>query len=366
MPARGLLLAIDYPPAGGGISRLLESWTVDTEEIEWRVFTSTPGPESERVVRTSLRAMGPAAVSRGRPWLRRVDERVVVAGHPYLAGLAVAVAKMAGGRSACTAYGQELVSRGLTHRLALSLLALTNKVVAISSYSAGLARSAGARQSCLSVVWPELRAPWLATSPPRRNGTCGLRLVALTRLNEGYKNAELLLRLCAVLRPVGVVEDLTIIGGGPRLDALGEKAASLGVAEVVELPGHIPDENILGILANSHVGLFPSRNSIAEQGFEGFGLVVHELAAAGLPVLVGAAGGAVDAARDPWAWLLDPDDLWGWVDAIERLHANEDMRLAMGEAALVWASAVDPLESAREFARALLGGPAENGEETKS
>jgi phosphatidylinositol alpha-1,6-mannosyltransferase len=93
---------------------------------------------------------------------------------------------------------------------------------------------------------------------------------------------------------------------------------------------------------------------MAEGGFEGFGLAVHELAAAGLPVLVGAAAGAKEASHDPWARQLDPDDLWAWVEAVEELYANEEQRLAMGAAALSWAMAIDPLVSAKRFTEALL------------
>lgn len=354
MAARGLLFALDYPPATGGISRLLEAWTVDTDVMEWRVITTTPGPRSARVSRSSLRSMSFVAAKDGARWCRQADESVVVAGHPYLSGLAVAAASVMRARSACAVYGRELVPHDVKHRLALAPLWAVGSVVAISDHSAALAVSAGARRSRVSVARPRLRPPWLASAAPRRPPTRGLRLVTLSRLSEGYKNLEMLLRLTAVLHPLGVVDRLTIIGGGPRQRALQDKAVSLGVDEVVDLVGHLPDEEIGRRLSACDVGLFASRDSIAERGFEGFGLVVHELAAAGLPVLVGAAAGALDAAVEPWARLLDPDDLWCWVEAVEELYADEPARLAMGEAALGWMLATDPVESAREFASALL------------
>lgn len=173
-------------------------------------------------------------------------------------------------------------------------------------------------------------------------------------MNEGYKNLEILIRLCAVLHPIGVVERLTIIGGGPRIGALREKVAALNLGDVVDLPGHLPESELGALLSTCHVGLVPSRNSMAEGGFEGFGLAVHEFAAAGLPVLVGAAGGATEAIHDPWARELDPEDLWSWVEVIDGLYANEDHRLAMGVAALTWAKSIDHLDSARSFSEALL------------
>jgi phosphatidylinositol alpha-1,6-mannosyltransferase len=126
------------------------------------------------------------------------------------------------------------------------------------------------------------------------------------------------------------------------------------LADVVHLPGHLPETEVRAQLATAHVGLFASRSSLAEGGFEGFGLAVHELAAAGLPVLVGAAAGATEASHDPWAAELDPDDLWAWVEAIEALHANETRRREMAAAALSWANAIDPLSSAKSFTGALL------------
>jgi glycosyltransferase involved in cell wall biosynthesis len=173
-------------------------------------------------------------------------------------------------------------------------------------------------------------------------------------LVEGHKNFELLIRLCAVLHPLGIVERLTIIGGGPRLGALRSKVAALGLSEVVKLPGHLPPLEVGSILGLSHVGLLASRDSMAERVFEGFGLVVHELAGAGLPVLAGAAGGTTEALHEPWGRKLDPDDLWSWVEAIEQLYADENQRRQMGAAALAWARSIDPVGSARAFARVVL------------
>jgi len=354
MTARGLLLALDFPPASGGISRLLEDWIVDTDVMEWRVITTTPGPQSARRAYMPLRSMLRVAAKDGAAWCRQAQERMVVAGHPYLSGLAVAAASVIRARSGCVVYGRELVPHGIKHRLALMPLAAVGSVVGISDHSATLAIAAGARRNRVTVVRPRLRPFWVASTIPRRPPGRGLRLVTVSRLSEGYKNLELLLRLTAVLHPLGVVDRLTIVGGGPRHGALRDKAIALGVGDVVALPGHLTDDEIGRLLTGCDVGLFASRDSISERGFEGFGLVVHELAAAGLPVLVGAAAGALDAAVEPWARLLDPDDLWSWVEAVEELYASEATRAGMGEAALDWTLSAEPTRSARDFACGLL------------
>ena len=275
------------------------------------------------VTRTSRRRFTFEAFLRHRSWLREADERYVVAGHAYLSGLGVAVAMASGARSACIAYGRELTPRRPLLRLSLAPLAMVTRVLAISTHTARLVRRAGARPSSIRIVQPALRSPWLAVDACGRDAGRGLRLATLTRLSDGYKNIELLLRLTAVLHPIGVIEQLTVIGSGPRRELLRTKAAELGVAQAVAFPGRVPDLEVIDVLSNSHVGVFASRDSLAERGFEGFGLVIHELAAGGLPVLVGSAAGAVDSAAHSWATLLDPDDLWAWVEAVETLYGDE-------------------------------------------
>jgi alpha-1,6-mannosyltransferase len=181
----------------------------------------------------------------------------------------------------------------------------------------------------------------------------GLRLVTVTRLVEGYKNLELLFRAVSVLADSGTVCRLTVIGDGPRRPALEQKARLLGVGRLVEFAGRVQDSEMERLLCESHLGLFPSRDSLAEGGFEGFGLVVHELASAGLPVLVGRAAGAVDAADPAWAILLDPDDLRSWVRAVENIAADEPGRLRMARSALAWAQTVDHRATARRFLEAM-------------
>jgi glycosyltransferase involved in cell wall biosynthesis len=352
-----VLLTLDYPPSTGGIARLLHAWTTDGDDFEWRVITTASGPESSDVTRTSLKGLVLAALVGSRSWLMGADERYVVAGHAYLSGLAVAVALTTGARSGCVTHGRELTPRKTRLRIALCPLRLVHRVVAVSDNTAARAINAGARRSTIRVVRPLLRAPWMAEEAPARPQGTGLRVVTVTRLQEGYKNLELLMRIAAVLHPLRIVEQLVVIGGGPRLDRLKEKASELGVTDAIAFTGHLPDSEIGGLLTACHLGLFASRDSIAESGFEGFGLVVHELAAAGIPVLVGAAAGAIDAATHPWALLLNPDDLWAWVSAIEDLYAHEDRRFAMGATALAWAQSIVSANSARSFTAAISSPP---------
>jgi len=352
---RALLLTPDYRPMSGGISRLLAGLVDSTaDEVDWRVLTSATGAAGEEIVHApSLAAMAAAIPAQAR-WLRSAEERLVVCGHAYALPPALAAGRLASAPVGTIAYGMELVPRRARHRAVLATLRLSNQVVAISTHTGQVVRALGVKAEQTRVVNPVLKPLFQRDGGQLgRAAGDGLRLVAVTRLAEGYKNLELLLRMVSVLAGTGVVSRLTIIGDGPRKGALEEKAAGLGIENLVYFAGHVDDAEMSKLLSEADVGVFPSRDSLAEGAFEGFGLVVQEMASAGLPVLVGRAAGALDAAEPSWSVLLDPDDLRAWTQAVESLTRDEPTRLRMAQAAVDWAHAVDHRKVARQFLEAL-------------
>jgi glycosyltransferase involved in cell wall biosynthesis len=350
---RGLLIAADYAPLPGGIARLLsELIRTSHPSVEWRILTNAAGPAEPAVFRGSTSALV-ASLPRQVRWLKAADEAFVACGHLKLLGLALVAGRLAGASVGTIVYGKELLPRRRLHRLAVGILPRSDHVVAISGYTADVALGCGVGRHQIRTVLPVLRPSWSGCKPnPRRSGE-GLRVIAVTRLAEGYKNLEVVLRMVKVLSTTGFVERLTVVGGGPRLPALQRKVDRLGITHLVRLTGPVDDETLAVLLGEAHVGLFPSRRSITEAGFEGFGLVVQELAAAGLPMIVGGCAGALDAALPEWSLLVDPDDLRAWIDATAWLAANEDERMRMGEAAATWAESIDPTETARHFVEAI-------------
>lgn len=350
---RAVLITPDYPPASGGIARLLGDLVHGTQDAaEWRVITGVNQPG---FVASELRRgmEEPESVLSAVRWLRGGTERLVVCGHAYFVGAALAMARLAGAPVGTLAYGRELLPQRTAHRGALSVLRYSDRVVAISRRTETAVARLGVREERIRVVPPLFRPRWAGCFPPRsRDPQTGLHVVAVTRLSEGYKNLELLLRINQVLPP-SVLARTTIIGGGPRLEALRQRSVALGVADRVEFTGHVDDAALATLMGSGHVGVFPSRDSIAERGFEGFGLVVTELAAAGMPVLIGRAAGALDSFNPAWSMLLDPDDVRSWVVALEALASDEQQRLAMAEAAFTWAAGLDSRETAHRFLASL-------------
>lgn len=92
------------------------------------------------------------------------------------------------------------------------------------------------------------------------------------------KNVDLLVRAIAVLRHRGQKVSACLVGDGPERANIWTLIADLGLAEDIHMMGSLSDEDLRECRKTSHVAVLPSRR-------EGFGIVVLEAFAAGLPVV---------------------------------------------------------------------------------
>jgi glycosyltransferase involved in cell wall biosynthesis len=119
---------------------------------------------------------------------------------------------------------------------------------------------------------------------------------------------------------------LRLVGGGGEDAALRALAATLGVADSVDLAG--PSDAVEHELAHADVGILPSR-------FEGLSNTLLEYMAAGLPVIATRISGSEDLViprRN--GWLCDVDDVAGLAVALgEAMDLAPGARRAMGDAA---------------------------------
>ncbi len=116
-------------------------------------------------------------------------------------------------------------------------------------------------------------------------------------------------------RDVLAASKLVILGEGPELDALRNQALRLGVAGDVHFLGFI--DNPWAVFAESDVFVLGSR-------YEGFGLVVAEAVACGLPVVsTDCPSGPADVLREnPLSRLVPVDDAAAMAKAIGELLAK--------------------------------------------
>ncbi len=153
----------------------------------------------------------------------------------------------------------------------------------------------------------------------------GPMLVAVGRLIP-QKGFDLLLQALALCQGAGRKAKLAIVGEGPeraRLEALAQK---LGIGGRVLFAGFIPDP--AGWYAHGDVFVLPSR-------WEGFGHVIVEALACGLPVIAfDCPHGPVDILGGGDAGLLVPaQDIGALSAAIDRVLGDPQMRARLAAAA---------------------------------
>ena len=332
---RALLLALDFPPERGGISRLLAEWIGPTGACEWRVLTTTAGRDDGMTTRAPLRQW-PRLLWRLRRWPQSSGSYVVV-GHVHLLWFGYLFSLFTRSSLACIVYGCELDDDRRVYQFALWPLRRCDRVIAISRFTAERARAVGARADRIRIVTPKIASPWKPIRPRGRNDRDPLRLVIISRLAERYKNVDLAIDLAASLGPSGVIGNVAIVGSGPRAQELAQYARLTGASPYVTFTGHIPDDEVLDVVAAADVGLFPSTYTSPLTGYEGFGLTIHEMGTAGLPVVAGAVAGALDAIEPPWTIGVDPTDLAAWESVITELWQYEERRFTLALSAHDWA-----------------------------
>lgn len=353
---RWVLVTPDYPDTGGGISRLLAAIVANTaDSINWRVATTSPGPATDGLRRAGSRQELIAGLRSDIAWARQGSDSRIICGHAYLAGPVLIASRIAGIPTSALVYGREVLPVRAHHRALLAPLAGYSRVVSISEATTARLGGIGVAASAVRTVHPDIATTNLGPEPKPVAPAQGLEIMLLSRLSERYKNVDLVLAALTLLRNTGVVNKCRFVGGGTARVGYEREVARLGLEKTVEFTGGLPDSRVTELFHRSHVGLFPSRDSSAELGFEGFGLVIQEMAAAGLPVLVGDAAGAREAARPGWSRVLDPEDALLWSEVLRELAATGSPLDQMRANARSWATNLDPRIACRETVEALRG-----------
>jgi glycosyltransferase involved in cell wall biosynthesis len=169
---------------------------------------------------------------------------------------------------------------------------------------------------------------------------------AVCRL-EPRKGIDTLLRAFSAALAVRPESRLLIVGEGPERAALEATVRAGRLEAAVRFTGERRD--VAGCLAAMDVFAAPSRT-------EGLGLALIEAMAAGLPVLASRVGGIPEVVEDGRSgWLLPVDDTEAWRDALVRIVAGNDLRVAMGAQARRSASRFSIAASDRALAGLIRG-----------
>jgi glycosyltransferase involved in cell wall biosynthesis len=166
------------------------------------------------------------------------------------------------------------------------------------------------------------RASSLPEEEVRARFALGERRVALSlSAKRPHKNLSALIgalaRLPSERRPV-----LVLPGYPTEHEAqLRERAAAVGVADDVRFPAWVSAEELEGLWEIAQAFVFPSL-------YEGFGMPVLEAMARGVPTACSNASSLPEVAGDA-ALLFDPSDERQIADALERLLADEALRVQL-------------------------------------
>jgi glycosyltransferase involved in cell wall biosynthesis len=153
---------------------------------------------------------------------------------------------------------------------------------------------------------PQSNLDWPA-GRDRRSAIESSDLISVGRLIS-HKNVDMVLQVVAALRQSISAVRCIIVGDGPERAKLQERAAQLGVEKNVQFLGYVENaRRVYSLISSSRVFLLPSVR-------EGFGIVVVEANACGVPVVVvdhedNAACQLIQQGHNGFVCRLDPADI---------------------------------------------------------
>lgn len=163
-----------------------------------------------------------------------------------------------------------------------------------------------------------------------------------------YKSVQHLIRALVLVKREVPAARLMVVGNGDYRDQLRELAQSLGVAEDVEFPGFVSQQEKVDRMRRSHVAVLPSPK-------EGWGLTNIESSSVGTAVIAANSPGLRDSVNDGVSGFLYP---YGDVDALAekltRVLTDNDLRHRLEQGGLAWARRFDWDDAARKFEKILM------------
>jgi glycosyltransferase involved in cell wall biosynthesis len=219
-----------------------------------------------------------------------------------------------------------LFEKGIT-RLALRIQAsweqkhLNNahRVLTTSCYSVQRIRILYGRTDEIVVV-PELidLSHWQSLFRSSTPSTADepFRLLCVCRFYP-RKNVQLLLKTMAILQKSELRFELRLVGGGGEQQKLKEMARQLKLEANVKFMENLTETQLASEYRGAHLFCFPSLQ-------EGFGIVLLEAMAAGLPIVAAAKGAIPEVV--PHASLVHANNADVWAGTILRLAKDENLR----------------------------------------
>jgi phosphatidylinositol alpha-1,6-mannosyltransferase len=289
-------------------------------------------PIPESVVYDRKAARGKLAfVSRLSTHVLRSDRNnLVICGHLHLLPAAWLLARLRGARLALIIHGIETNVR--SRRLLADLLARTvDTFIAVSHYSAEKFTSwskvtmdrASILSNCVDLerFRHGPRDPRLVKRYGLQSSKVILTMGRLASSERRYKGFDQVIDVIPQLLERFPDLKYLIVGDGSDRDRLEKKSKSLGLSEKVIFTGHIPESEKVAHYNLADAYVMPSMG-------EGFGIVLIEAAACGIPVVGSKADGSREALLNGrLGRLIDPRSPRELIDAVTDVLKNGSTRM---------------------------------------
>src|SRR4051794_32299396 len=330
-----LLLAYDFPPIGGGISRWMAELAKRYPAGSLVVSTGQNGDSSDadagfpnRVDRLSIPSRRLRTIQGLLLWSRRVavlarstDAEFIWCGNIKPAAYPARwTMERTGTPFGILLHGGDLLI--LQHQIHQSAIKRKTASALLSTASVLVANSEWTRDRCLTLLGeleidvpadlvrvvplgadPAFFRPGVDTSEVRaRYGLeAGRWLLSVARLTR-HKGIDTALQVLARLAPRHLDLRYAVVGTGEERETLEAEVRALGVADRVRFLTDVPDRDLPALYNTAETYLGISR--LMEQRVEGFGISLAEASACGVPVIAGRSGGIPAAVRDGETGLL--------------------------------------------------------------
>jgi phosphatidylinositol alpha-1,6-mannosyltransferase len=350
-----LLVTNDFPPKVGGIQAYLwelwrrfdpDTFTVLTASShrDAPAFDLEQAARGIRIERVASRVLAPTPnlVRRIRATAERTGAGLVVIDPAFPLGV---IGPHLGLPYAVLLHGAEVAVPGrlpVARQLVSSVLRHSALVVSAGGYPAAAAAHAVGRGAMPPVVEipPGVDLQRFSPLDPEERSkartdlglpTDGPLVVSVSRLVP-RKGMDVLIDAAVRLRRDHPDLTVALAGRGRDADRLAGRIAESNAP--VRLLGALSDEDIPRLVGAADVFVMLCRNRWLGLEQEGFGIVFVEAAAAGVPQVAGASGGAEEAVEDGTTGVVvkRPSDVGSAVRAIDRLLADNSLRTEMGVA----------------------------------
>ncbi|MCZ7663031.1 MAG: glycosyltransferase family 4 protein [Thermoleophilia bacterium] len=351
-----LILCTEFPPGPGGIGTHAFYLARELAARGWRVRVVTPQDYAGVEERRAFNAAQPFLITTlaggttciGRLWgrglalaaaARRTRPDVVVASGSRALWVGAVVAWVLRRPLVVVGHGSEFVAPRASRRVLVAVGARSARlVVAVSEYTAQLARKAGVAPGSIAVVHNGADGtrfhPSLDVDGLRRElGLEGRRvLLTVGQMSERKAQDVVIRSMVAVLRRHP--EAAYVVAGLPtRRRELEGLAAECGVGHAVRFVGAIADDDLPVLYNLCDVFVLVSRR-LSGGDVEGFGIVVREAGLCGKPSVVSDGSGLAEAVNDGETGLVvPPESVEATAEAIVRLLGDDQLRESMGTAA---------------------------------